>query len=333
MKPIQLTSESMWKTYSILKEDYETLVQYYSQIVPMQGTSGKYCINHGLVYPRYKIRASFEIYNQANPVNKRALAKNEGYADYVVVPAKDILEVLSKGTLGKNTAQQDCYKFVYIPNSRLNTLKIAISHYNSINYNRPIIDFKDFTQNLEDLKERLTIDKASYLVDLLNGDEASVKLAMESLTNYDTKRSLIAILYILSKGKKIRLNDYFNSTAFKSFRNKMMEITKVTVEYWLNMDFNRIYKNLADEVDLKKVTLTMSEYSFIRAEMHQYCMDIATNSGVTLNLKEEDVILGFSPENIIPDEVVQAEDEVRQKALLEDSSDTYLLVDDTADNL
>ena len=330
---MRILAESSWRTYSLLIEDYETLKQYYSQYVPVKGTSGKYCIHSSLVYPRYKIKASFELYNQANPVHKKSIAKNESYADYVVMPCKEILNILEKAitsrTKDSEFLDQPVRVFRYMSTKDLHLLKVAVNHRNSDHFSKPLIDFSEFSASMEDLKERLTIDKTEFIKQLLGSDSASKRLAMETMTNYDTKRSLIALLYLFS-GTSFRMHEYYTSTAFKAFRGKIGELTGCEPEYWSGMGFTRIYKTLVHNDVVKDITLTRSEYAFIREIMHKDCMEAAENSGVTLNLKPEDVILAFDESRIIPDEEVENEDAIRQKALLEDTPDTYLLVDDTA---
>lgn len=327
-----ITQESSWRTHSIEVEDYKTLLQFYSQSVPFKGTSGKYFISSSIIYPRYKVKAAFEIFNQTNPSNKKSIAKNEGYADYVIMPCRDILKVLKESRVGKNSTGKEVCMFMYIHPKHLAILKMCINYYNTYK-DKPMIDFKEFSESIDGIKERLTINNTEVLVNLGRGDSGSQKLCMEMLTNYDVSKSLVAILYVLSRFSNIRYNEYYNSTVFKAFRTKMREITGYDVDWWAGMEFPRLYQKLLIKVDeFKDITMTKSEYNYIKDLMLAECKKVAEGMGVTLNIDSENVTLRIGEANIIEDSVVEEADRVRLEALMEDPNEAYILVDDTIEN-
>lgn len=329
---IEITSEPGYKNYSIPVEDYNKLVEYYSQTVPFEGTSGKYSISSHIVYPRYKIRASFAKYNQSSP-NIRSIAKNESYADYRILPVKEINKVLetNAGVSFRNNSLKDPNKmyFRYMGTSEYNLLKYAITIYNT-QVNKPIIDFQDFASKLDCLKERLTIPKCQFLIDLLNADDASQRLAMETLTNYDTKRSLPAIFYVLAHSRSLKSNDYWHSTAFKSFRDRLYTSSEYSVEGLTGSSIVRSYDKL---VEIKNVTLTRSEYNIFRGAMCEHLKELVKDNDVEMEIVPEMLTLKFKPENIIDDELVDQEDKLLEESVLDEgNSDFYVLVDDTEEN-
>lgn len=331
---MEVKQEQGYKTYSLPVEDYDKLVEYYSQTVPFEGTSGKYSISSHIVYPRYKIRASFAKYNQSS-TNTRSIAKNESYADYIVLPVKEITDLLKtyakRGPISTYSHLQDTNKmyFRHLSGSDRNLLKYAIKAYEE-KLTKPIIDFQAFAGKLECLKERLTIPKAQFLIDLLNADSASQKLGMEALTNYDTKRSLPAIFYVLAKAHTLKVNDYWHSTAFKSFRDRVYATCEHTVDSLTGSYITRVYERL---VQIQDVTLTRAEYNFFREEMCEHLQKVIKDNDVEMHIVPEMLTLNFKPENIIEDELVEQEDKLLEESVLEEgNSDFYVLVDDTAEN-
>lgn len=333
---MEVKLESGYRTYSLPVEDYDKLVEYYSQTVPFEGTSGKYSISSHIVYPRYKIRASFAKYNQSS-TNTRSIAKNESYADYIVLPVKEITDILKLDTYAKrgpilsflHLNDPNKIYFRHLSSSDYNLLKYAVKVYEE-KLTKPIIDFQAFAGKLECLKERLTIPKAQFLIDLLNADSASQKLGMEALTNYDTKRSLPAIFYVLAKAHTLKVNDYWHSTAFKSFRDRVYATCKHTVDSLTSSYITRVYEHL---VEIEDVTLTRAEYNLFREAMCEHLQEVIKNNDVEMHIVPEMLTLKFKPENIIEDELVEQEDKLLEESVLEESnSDFYVLVDDTAEN-
>lgn len=339
---MELYKEPTWKTYSMSMEDYEKLAAFYNQSVPFKGTSGKYAIYSGINYPRYKIRASFNMYNEKN-VSKRSIAKNVSYADYYVMPFKEIHEVLKKACVEKEVGGKTAYNysnhrvfdeprkvFKYIERSELDLMSAAIQYYKDCESNpsliKPLIDFQEFASNMDDLKERLTIPKAEFLVDLLKGDASSVRLAMESLTNFDLLRSIPAILYVLgSTTSHVMKNcDYWNSTAFRAFKQRFGQVVERHLESCFNDDLTRVYDYIKDDI-----TITKSEYLVIREAIYERYLDIAKEDEIVLAITPESITLKFKPENIIDDEIVEAEDRIREESALDDTDTAYILVDDT----
>lgn len=321
--------ENHWKTYYLQAEDFNKLMDYYNQSVPFKGTSGKYAISSAIVYPRYKIKASFETYNRT-AVNKRSIAKNESYANYVVLPVTQMLKVLRD-----YRPEGDLIYYRYINLSELSTLKYLIKHFNSDYSSKPIIDFNDFSSNLEAMQERLTIPKAQLIVDLLNGDTASKKLGMEMLTNYDTARSIPAIAYVLLKAPNLKYQDYFTSTAFKSFRGRVSAYTKYSCEFFNTASTETFYSTLVGLLNGEEYvfTITEGEYDAIRQVMYEKIKQDAENKDIVLNITPEQVILNFPKEKIVSDDSVAEQDQILQEAILEDTESSYFLLDDTIEHL
>ena len=340
---MELTKEPVWKTYSMSVEDYEKLAAFYSQSVPFKGTSGKYAIYSGINYPRYKIRASFNMYNEKS-VSKRNIAKNVSYADYYVMPVKEIKEVFSKSRLEKEVGNKSAYHnhsnyrqfeterrvFKYIERSELDLMSAAIQYYKDCESNpsliKPLIDFQEFASNMDDLKERLTIPKAEFLVDLLKGDKSSVRLAMESLTNFDLTRSIPAILYVIGSTSSHTMKncDYWYGTAFRAFKQRFGTVIESHLESCFSEDLTKVYDRLKDDI-----TITKSEYLAIRQAIYEKYLEKAKDDEIVLAITPESITLKFKPENIIDDEIVEAEDRIREESALDDTDTAYILVDDT----
>lgn len=323
---MEIIKENGWRTYSMSTEDYDKLEAFYNQSVPFKGTSGKYAIYSGINYPRYKIRACFNMYNEKN-ASKRSIAKNVGYSDYYVLPVKEILEVLRKS---KPVNELGRKVFQYIERADLDLVSAAVQYYKDVEENpahlKPMIDFQDFASNMDDLKERLTIPKAEFLVDLLKGDKSSVRLAMESLTNFDLTRSLPGILYVIGSVSSYTMKDcdYWHSTAFRAFKERFRSIVGRTIEGCFNEDLTEIYNTLE-----KTSALTAKEYEMIRYAMYKKYLQRAEGEEIVLAITPESITLKFKPENIIDDELVEAEDRIREQNALDDTDTAYILMDDT----
>lgn len=339
---MELYKELTWKTYSMSIEDYDKLTAFYNQSVPFKGTFGKYAVYSGINYPRYKIRASFNIYNEKS-VSKRSIAKNVSYADYYVMPFKEIQEVLKKASIEKEVGVKTAYThnthrvfdeprrvFKYIERPEVDILSAAIQYYKDCESTpsliKPLIDFQEFASNMDDLKERLTIPKAEFLVDLLKGDRSSVKLAMESMSNFDLSRSIPAILYVLGSttSQVIKNCDYWNSTAFRAFKERFFQVAERHLESCCSEDLTRVYDFLKQDI-----TLTKSEYLIIREAIYEKYLDRAKEDEIVLAITPESITLKFKPENIIDDEIVEAEDRIREESALDDTDTAYILVNDT----
>lgn len=326
-----------YKNYIMLQSDYTALINYLSQSVPFQGTSGKYAISSLIMYPRYKIRASFEQYNKVNPGNLRSIAKNESYATYVVFPAKQVLDILQakdgRDRINTTLEGQPAVQFRWLPTPDLARLKAAIDHYNSAHAAKPLVDFEDFTANLDSLKERLSIGKTEFILNLLKSDDAgTIKLGMEMLANYDTERSIVALYYVLAclPSYNIRNNSYYTSTAFKSFRSRFQDCCGISVEGAMGTMLPRFCENVIEFlIERKSLTLLTSEYQELQKIMCEYYKDVSRNHSITLQITPENVILDIDPSKVIPDEQIEEEDKLRQEAALEDPSSSYFLLDDT----
>ena len=335
---IQLTKlEKAYRSYFITKEDYEVLIHYYSQSVPFKGTSGKYSISPIIVYPRYKIRGAFESYNQ-NSVSKRSIAKNESYADYVVLPLTQFKQTLSSRKNSQNHPEHgEIWVFNWLNPKEMGRLTALIDFYNTMSKAdtpKPMIDFDDFSSNLDALKERLTIPKTEYIINLLKGDAASMKLGMELLTNFDTMRSIVAICYCLSEiaGYNLRTHDYFNSTAFKSFRDRFTGIVSRSVDAMGGTSKPMLYEYIVNILDSHKdVTITATEYNMFKQIMCDYFIEKANNNDIILNITTDNITLKIDEDRVIPDENIEEEDRLRQEAALEDASSSYYLLDDTTE--
>lgn len=315
-----------YSSYSLSVEEYNDLTELFNQSVPFAGTSGKYAFHKSVMYPRYKIRTSFEKYNLTN-AKKRSIAKNETYADNFVINVEEIQEVLKNA---KDFEGRKLFRYLYIKDRA--KLKAGIDFYNYTKKSGKlpnIINFQDLASSLDCVNERLTIPKAEFLITLLKGDKASEKLGMETLTNYDLKRSLPALVYVFTHTGKGRFNDYWHSTAFKSFRERFRTLTGTYVESLSGDNAHNVYTYLVSFLgNLPDMTITEQEFQYLRKGMCEYMKDRAANNDVNLILPEESVILKFKPEQIIPDSEVETEDQIRESAYLEEE-DSYTIVDDT----
>lgn len=322
-----------YKGYYLDKEDWLKLSNYYSQSVPFVGTSGKYYISSSIVYPRYKIKTSFETFNQTS-TSKRSMAKNESYADYIVIPVKQFKYLLTNQAIQSTLDGKPVVIWNYIGTSTLTKLKNLINYYNSEHSSKPFIDFDDFSSNLDALKERLTIPKTEYIINLLKGDSSSLKLGMELLTNFDTSRSVVALCYCLSEvdGYSIRNHDYFNSTAFKSFRERFINVAGKSVEYFGGLSKPRLYDETVRILnDYENASITTIEYKMFKDLMCEWYIDKASDDDVILNITPDNLTLKINEDKIISDESIEEEDRLRQEAALEDASSSYYLLDDTTE--
>lgn len=328
-----LESESGYRTFSLSVEDYDKLVARFSQSVPFEGTSGKYAFHQSILYPRYKIRTIFEKHNSVN-VSKRSIAKNYSYADYMVVSLKDILEILRGGS---KTMITNRVVFRYLYTKQYGILSTAINLFSlgeSTGREIPLIDINDFLKGTDFTKERLSIPNAEFIIDLMKGDKASQKLGMETMSNFDLRKSIAAILYITLKGGVGKYNDYWHSTAFKSFREQFSRFVGRHIDSLPSMTSDplvNVYDYLTDLQEAKKeFSITASEALMLRAACHKFiCEKSSENYSIDIELPIESVSLRINPEFIIADEVVEAEDAMRQQALIEEGADAYILVDDT----
>lgn len=323
-----------YRAYYLHKEDWVKLNDYYSQSVPFVGTSGKYCISSSIVYPRYKIKASFEAFNQVS-TSKRSIAKNESYADYIVIPVKQFKQLLTNQATQNTLDGKPIVIWHYISAGTLAKIKNVINHYNSEYSSKPFIDFDDFSNNLDALKERLTIDKTEPIISLLtSGDSGSRKLGMEMLTNYDIARSVVAIVYCLSKcsGIDLRTNEYYNSTAFKGFRERFAKLVSYQVDSFLGISYTRTYTYLISAFESNtSLTIARSEYEIYKKIMCSVFIDKASSEGIILDITPENLTLKFDESKIIPDELIDHEDKLREEAALEDPTSSYYLLDDTTE--
>lgn len=323
-------SPAGYRAWYFTKEEYNELINYLSGSVSFAGTSGKYFLDKSITFPRYKVRASFEALNKKS-INKRALAKNESYADYIVIPVKTYREILIQMREFMLDDKEVMYKDWFY-----NPQVILINHLCSLynNYKHvSIIDMPDFQGDISSVRDKMTLDDVEILNNLFeSNDSASVKLGMEMLTNYDFEKSILPIILVISKHKyTFKRNSFWSSTAFKSFRD--------TVYNRLNthMDYLNIGTDTPDAYKLilrSNAVITESEYLYLRKDLYNYSKKDVESYSFSIDFTEEDVKLQIPAENIVPDDsmitdLTSITDEIIMSG---DLDQTYDLIDDTTED-
>lgn len=327
---IVLEAINSYRSYRMPKSDYDLLVTYLSTVSSFPNSTGKYYLHKEITYPRYKVRAAFEKFNQKNRLAQRSIAKNESYADYIIVPTIELLDILENFTKNRDTVQNGIeYKnFSWISKSTLSQLQGLINLYNFYK-DKPIIDFKEFSKHIDSLKDKLTIEGADTLMSLLAGDDSSTKLGMEMLTNYDFENSLIPILLVISRNTyNMKNSDYWHSTAFRSFRDKFYSYLDKQIEYVRAADPSDIY----DLIKFRSPKITESEYIYLRKAVYDDLIKNALADSIELDLTESQIKLTKIPvENIIPDEEYITDlDQITEDIILtSEDNTTYSLIDDS----
>lgn len=282
-----------WRTWEGKNEEYEILKQFYSKSVPLGDTFGKYCIHSSILYPRYKIKNSFEKYNEGRTVGTRHIAKNESYANCLVYDVKRIQDMLAH----KLVPGEGKVVYRYLNEGEADFLKNAYDI--AVNYPKiTLIDQADFFKEINQDKERLSIENSDMIVNLLRGDKASMALGMEQLTNFDLEKSVLGICYCLTFAAfSLESVDYFKSTAFRAFRKQFIHKVRMHPENLRNQKFMNIYDNL----DSKEIYVDKFEMLFLKLIIKNKIIESVTRSGITLNIDESHIFLNIPEEHIVPD--------------------------------
>lgn len=319
-----------YRAWYFTKEDHEKLINYLSGSVSFAGTSGKYFLDKAITFPRYKVRAAFEALNKRS-VNKKSLAKNESYTDYIVLNTQFFLDLLNRMSLKMLYNKEVMYRDWYDNRSAI-SLQHLCSVYNSYK-NIPIIDLRDFETGVNCIKDKMTLQDVESLSNLFESrDSASVKLGMEMLTNYDFDKSILPMIIICSKYRHIfRSNHFWGSTSFKCFRDTFYSRLTHSIDY---LSVSKDSPDCYEHILKTKAVITESEYVYLRKEIYNSIISSSQDHNYAINLTEEDIKLEIPAENIVPDNSVITDlNNITNEIIMSgDIDETYDLIDDTTED-
>lgn len=223
------------------KNDLETLKTWLSTtVVPFKGFAGKIYFAKTTEFPRYK----FADYSRNNNQIVRRVRDIDN-SDAVVIDTTEYIDVIKTGLRNLNnwslveldyngTGQssyvnstlalgQDYYRPYSEHNQDYKQLEFLTWLYsNFLKKNFKIINVQDLSQNLGKQYEAINVTKAEQLARLFDSKSMDdVKLAMEVMTNCDLEASYFhsALLFGKYGRNEMRVNNYWNSTSFRTFRN------------------------------------------------------------------------------------------------------------------
>lgn len=239
---------------TITKKEIEDLRTWLvSSQVSLKGFKGKLYFHKDVEFPRYK----FTEYSRNNNKIVRRVRDIKN-ADVVVmdtnyfIPQLDQIlkdaDYYSKELLGKGVTNSNNLPVYTDVTDQNKSMAIKRCCYGAYDNRRlvleTLVELYNTKQNLKSVsvyelndvitKTGCSIDSemSENLKNLLNSnDPASIKLAMEIMTNSDFEASLFHIVLLCSLfAQKMINNSYWNSTAFKSFRNNMERLS-LNIEY------------------------------------------------------------------------------------------------------
>lgn len=289
-----------WRSWVGTIEQYDELVKYFENvknIVSFTGTRGKYCFDKRIVYPRYKVKKTFEKYNEDKALSlHRSIAKNEKYANYIVFDVKPIIKILKEAfTDTLKDSDKSCKIYRYLNKGEAEMLKdayeLATTHSHV-----SIIPVEDFLKEMTNYKERLSLRDSEMLVNLLKGDDAALKLGMEMMTNYDVKKSLLALIYASHSGRHLSASEYFTSTAFKSFRKEFLEACGFGIE---NIKYSGNIFYLLKRIGLDNIYMDSTEITIVKQFIYKEIENYISGLGITIKLNDENLELNINSERII----------------------------------
>jgi len=260
-----LTETRETEYLTITKKEVEDLKTWLtSSQVSFKGFNGKVYFHKDTEFPRYK----FTEYSRNNNKIVRRV-KDIKNTDVVVLDTTYFLkeldnilknakyyekDLVSKSRMNKDSlpvyenlsTSMSVKKLMYgTYNNEKKILETLVELYNTKNTLKTVSVY-ELTDVLTKTNNPIDSEMSGNLKNLLNSnDEASIKLAMEIMTNSDFESSLFHNILLCSLyGAKMRQNSYWNSTAFKSFRNNMDRMG-LTIEYLHNDTMDAVQKFLS----------------------------------------------------------------------------------------
>jgi len=332
-----ITSTGEYRTYYIGETDYQSLLNFLEAPYTdkLINTHGKYYMYGDIEYPRYKMKASLI---KLNPKIKRTVAKNEGYADFVIINKEALKQILTENTKFIDTAKvlrngntlYRVYEIRWITPRKLSSIKDLMIYYLAYKDKRTI-SFADFDECSNSHKERITIKTMEPIKNLLEStDKSSIQLGMEMLANCDFDKSKFAILALIQGGFNLHYHDYYSTTAFKAFRNKFADVFNTDLRYGVRSGPLNIYKMLcAKNEDNKPILITKAEYEYLLNAVYEEILSNIEHLNIVSTISKDQLTLPIDPANIIDDDILQdIEDQVDDAIIEEDDNNAYELIDD-----
>lgn len=337
-----ITPTGEYRSYYIGEADYQSLLNFLEAPYTdkLLNTHGKYYMYGDIEYPRYKMKASLI---KLNPKIKRTVAKNEGYANFVIINKEALKQILTENTRFLDTAKvlrngntiYRVYELRWISPRRLNSIKDLMVYYLAYKDKRTI-SFADFDECSNNHKERITIKTMEPIKNLLeSSDKSSIQLGMEMLANCDFDKSKFAILVLIQSVSNLYYQDYYSSTAFKAFRNKFADVFRADLRYGVRSGPLSIYRMLCSENrdnenrDNKPVLITKAEYEYLLDAVYQEILSNIEQLNIVSTISKDQLTLPIDPANIIDDDILQdIEDQVDDAIIEEDDNNAYELIDD-----
>lgn len=310
---------------TITKKDVEDLKTWLvSSQVSFKGFKGKVYFHKDTEFPRYK----FTEYSRNNNKIVRRV-KDIKNSDVVVLDTNFFIAELDKLLKNVSYYEKDIVTLTRVNKDNLpvyenkttsmsikrlligaydghkKVLETLIELYNT----KPVlksVSVYDLNDVVTKTANPIDSEMAENLKNLLNSnDPASIKLAMEIMTNSDFEASLFHLTILCTLyGDKIKRNPYWNSTSFTSFRNSMSRMG-LQIEYlhgdvmdaikrFFELDNKFIFE---DDIDFVKKCIkdqVDEDYSFERGGF---------------SLKNYEIVLNIDPNKIIKNTLVTEPEE------------------------
>ena len=290
--------EKSWRVFLGTQDQYKEMVDHFLRdggMTPMKDTFGKYCFDSRVIYPRYKIKKAFETYNEGK-IAQRSIAKNENYATHIVYDSSNIRSILKNARKTTDCPKPElCVEYRYLNKSDVEILTHAYELATKYKHVK-IIESSDFIKELALTKDRLSLANCDMVLNLLKGDDSAHKLGMEMMTNYDVEKSVLALMHVAKEGRQLNANEYFNSTAFKSFRKEFTNYTGISIE---GMKYSGNIQYLLQRVGLQKLYLDPLEQKVLKVMILESLQNTVRQIGATLNLSEEDLSLNIPEDHLL----------------------------------
>lgn len=312
---------------AITKKEVEDLKTWLtSSQVSFKGFQGKVYFHKDTEFPRYK----FTEYSRNNNKIVRRVKEIKN-ADVIVLDINRFLphldrllknvEHFEKEIVSKTTFNKDGLPMYIEKQSSMAVKKMLIGSYNHEKhvletltelYNKKntlkFVSVYELTDTLTKTGTPIDTEMANNLKNLFNSnDDASIKLAMEIMTNADFESSLLHITLLCTTYRsKIVHNSYWNSTAFKSFRNNMNRL-ELQIEYLQGDTMDSLQKFLSvpdkfvfeDDIDFIKKCIKEEVDSTYNLERTGFEL---THYDIKLNLDPNKIIKN-KPEETKQEEV------------------------------
>lgn len=320
---------------------------YESNIISFKGFNGKVFFSPLTTFPRYKFT---EYSRNNNQIVKRV--RDLANSDIVVIDTNKFSKSFNIGSpkifqkITDSCTDTDPKYLglpVYITVSTISAyceegynlnmysafeeLKFLVHLYNNKNSIK-LVSVSEVNTEINKQYQTINSVLARSLNLLLGSDDvANVKLGMEMITNVDIEASLLHLMILSSTNNiRIRDNDYYSSTNFKSFRNKLCELSK-------KVDFK--YFNGESIINNIKEFLSMDN-KFIQEEDVDYCYKLIEEElREQFKLEEDGFVLDkFTIKlNIDPNKIIKKHiDVVENNQYILETEEEKIVTSDIAEN-